>query len=207
MKRKIILGHRANTHEKMEKVLKEGGDGFEVDVRLDLNRVPILFHDRNVKNEKVEALTIEKLKILTNIRILSLEEALGLFPNQIWDIEIKTRRCYGRTLEIIKRSAAKKIMISSFIHPLIESKDGVFEKAIILDNVPLENEINLKETTSIVWDYEIVTKELIETKEKLGIKNWVYGIETVEEIRELKTWPIEGIITDDIKSASEGLKD
>src|SRR5688572_15859962 len=60
----LILGHRGspkrfpeNTLASFEETLRVGADGFETDLRLLSDRTAVLFHDDELREDRIESLT------------------------------------------------------------------------------------------------------------------------------------------------------
>lgn len=131
MARPLIIAHRGasayapeNTRAAFELARDMGADGFECDVHLSKDGVPVVIHDENLKrlaglNKRVRDLTCRKLKQLDvgswfdrrfcDQRILTLEEALVLSkPRFVCMVEVKDSGD-GRTNERLAREVAKSL--------------------------------------------------------------------------------------------------
>ena len=119
----LLLGHRGssllwpeNTLEAFSKALEAGADGFELDVMVTTDGVPVLFHDPNLKrlhgiNVGVEELSYDQLRDLLNGKqqVCTLQEALSLADDyDCWvDIEIKTTKWHV-VRETVSNSAPRR---------------------------------------------------------------------------------------------------
>lgn len=128
MARPLIIAHRGastyapeNTRAAFELARKMGADGFECDVRLSKDGVPVVIHDDKLKrlagvNARVGDLTLRALKKLdvgswydrrfAQERILTLEETLALArPRFIAMVELKAVRDARRNLRLALEAA------------------------------------------------------------------------------------------------------
>ncbi|HHY43850.1 MAG TPA: glycerophosphodiester phosphodiesterase, partial [Coprothermobacter sp.] len=104
-----------------------GADGFELDVMVTTDGVPVLFHDPNLKRLHgmdvwVEQVSYDQLKDILHEKqqVCTLQEALSLADDRrCWvDIEIKTSQ-WVVVRDIVGRFSPQKKIISSFRHDVV----------------------------------------------------------------------------------------
>src|SRR6266550_146136 len=116
----LIFGHRGsprrfpeNTADSFEEALRAGADGFETDLRLLADGVPVLFHDDEVNGRIVETLRVSELPAE---RVRSLERFSGIGT---MILEVKRGGWEDRLIEEI--GTWSNIVVASFDHALIAS--------------------------------------------------------------------------------------
>src|SRR5262245_39120451 len=208
----LVLSHRGyhvsareNTLEAFDQAVALGVDGIETDVRLSADGIPVLFHDRLVKGPRaVASLTHAELSRCVNHDVPTLEGALDRFPNVLWNVEIKVPEALEATVAVLTRFLpARRVLITSFWHPLVEEacRRLDVEGGVLVAHCP-RREINPADwpgharARTIVWDWETCDRAMLATAASQGLRNFVYGPATAEELAEISTWPIDGVITD-----------
>jgi glycerophosphoryl diester phosphodiesterase len=213
----LILSHRGyhdqapeNTLAAFEAAIALGADGIETDIRLSRDQVPILFHDRLAPDgREVADVSQSELSTIMGYAIPTLESALQLplhgSPNFLWNLELKTPAALNPTLDILSRySTSRKILITSFWHPLILSSRRRLDVdcGVLIAHRPLESQTRpswLPEhpaLTTIVYAYEMVDSVLIRQSKAWGLHTFVYGAQTPQEHHHLIELQVDGIITD-----------
>ena len=209
----LILSHRgyqASSHENtlaaFEAAISLGVDGVETDIRVTVDGLPILFHDRLIDGTiPVESLTLDELIHRTQKPVPLLEEALHAFPNILWDLEIKTETALEPTINVLTRFAdTSTFLITSFWHNIVKEacrrlnvRGGLLVAHSPLNITDLADSL-LGDTrcNTIVWDWETCTRAHVAHTIARGIDSYVYGLETQEEFDQFKSWGGIGIITD-----------
>ncbi len=211
-----ILAHRGLTHRKRENTLEAfaeaaaaGVDGIETDVRLTADGVLVLHHDRFVRDGRpLAALAASDLdQALAPLRAPRVAEALEAFPDLLWNLEIKALAALPPLLALLVRSPPRgEVVLTSFDHAgLLEATtkgslrrgaliahrpEGAIARAVLdAGRPPSSFEI-------VVWSFETLDPWHMEGLAARGIKNWVYGPQTLEEHRSLAKLPLEAVITD-----------
>ncbi|HYH47283.1 MAG TPA: glycerophosphodiester phosphodiesterase [Thermoanaerobaculia bacterium] len=196
-----------NTLAAFERAAAVGVDGIETDVRLSREGEAVLFHDRHAPNgREVAALSRAELSAAAGYPVPTLDEALDLLPGLLWNVEIKAPAALARTLAVVGQRAAagRRFLVTSFWHSLIDpftrfpgvesgflfaSRPTGFEAFSI--HFPHDGRI-----WSAVWHFEVLDPDLLDQIAALGIRNYVYGVESPDEHRLCQTLPLAGVITD-----------
>jgi glycerophosphoryl diester phosphodiesterase len=142
----VILGHRGsksdapmNTLPAFALALEQGADGFELDVQLSADGVPVVIHDDTVDATTngtgvVTDMTLESLQMLdagswfapqfAETRIPTLAQVFEQFGQRAWiNVELKTMASDPKPLAsavancIVEYNMQERVLISSF-HPL-----------------------------------------------------------------------------------------
>lgn len=119
----LVIGHRGaaglapeNTFEALQAGMEAGADILEFDIRLTLDQIPILIHDRHLKRTHGEATRVNELTLaeLTDLTkgekpIVTLEKVLDHFFGVILlNIELKGERTGEVVTQLLKKKYVKK---------------------------------------------------------------------------------------------------
>lgn len=214
-----------NTRASILKGLEVGCDGFEVDVQLINSGEIVVFHDFTLERTTSglgplgdkNLYELKKLDLgnwfsnkFKGEKIMTLEELLEIVPkDKILNIEIKIRydeknNISLKVIDILKKAGRveKNIIISSFNHRIIKEinqleprlKTGLLITAGILD---IENYIKINDLKiySIHSSGEFTGREMVKKMNELGIKTYIWTVNSLEEAKILKDFGITGIIT------------
>ena len=212
-----VISHRGyhvnlpeNTLEAFRAAIEMGVDGIETDIRLTADGVPVLVHDHLTRDGRaVFALSHAELNAVTGHVVPTVEQALDLpVPDAekfLWNLEVKTPAAIEQTIAIVNRyRGRRKLLVTSFCHPAIVeiSRQAEVECGLLVCHRPVE----MRErpawvpehprVTSIVWCWEFADAELIAQSAASGLKNFVYGLTTLEEHSLAASWKLDGVITD-----------
>ncbi len=112
-----------NTLASFAIALAAGADYLESDIQVTKDRVPVLFHDADLKRLtgkklKIAQLSWEQVKSIKLPRsgnIPSLEQALMSFPNAKFNLDIKTPQAEAIGIgKILELEATERVLVSSF---------------------------------------------------------------------------------------------
>src|SRR4051812_39915885 len=118
--RPLLLGHRGtriyapeNTHDAFALALKHGCDGFELDVRLSSDGVPVVVHDAVVQKHEVASTTLADLN--ARFSVPSLASVLQEFAASAFiNLELKFSGFESRIDQLIGAVPAERLLVSSF---------------------------------------------------------------------------------------------
>jgi glycerophosphoryl diester phosphodiesterase len=219
----MVISHRGyhvdvpeNTIAAFERALSMGVDGIETDVCLSVDGEAMLFHDRlTLDGRKVSTLSRGDLSTIVGYPIPNLSELERLIErsgkNILWNLEVKEPDALDQTLTLMNRqSDSARFLLSSFWHPTVldaarrASVDCgllVCHRPILFRDLPrwLLEHRNLR---TVVWDYERLDAALVSEAAACGLRNFVYGVVTVNDHRDAAAWGVDGIITDRPEFAS-----
>lgn len=225
----LILAHRGasgyapeNTMIAFKKGLELGCNGFELDVQLTKDNVPIVHHDWTVDRTtngkgEIKNLTLEEIKSLdagkwfsdeyVGEKIPTLEEVIKLIPeNLLLNIEIKSKADDNRGIEkkvielLEKHNRINNTVLSSFNHLCIERiisinsdiKLGVLFEAYLID--VFEYMEKFKPYSIHPCNYYI-TEELVKKAKENDIKVLCWTVNETERAEDLMKMGVDGIIT------------
>jgi len=223
MSNKILkIGHRGakghvteNTLESIQKALDLGVDGVEIDVHLCESGELVVFHDftvdrmtdgtGEVSNFRLKEL--KKLKVKSRFQIPTLSQVLLLVNNRcLVNIELKGLNTAKEACRLIEFFVDKKgwdynnFLVSSFQDDLLETvcKTNKEIPIGVLTHTNLESSLRLANTIkakSIIVNYTMLTTDLVsKIKEKHQVI--AYTVNNLKPIERIKTYEVNGIITD-----------
>jgi glycerophosphoryl diester phosphodiesterase len=204
----LIIAHRGyhaktpeNTLASFEAAIALGVDGIETDIRLSADGLLILYHDRLAPNGRpVRDVTQRELEKLAGHAIPTLDQALELFPQPLWILEIKAPEALGQTLKLIRRlKSSRRLMVISFWHNVIltVSEEIDVECGLLICHCPAVEPPTLLELfTALVWNFEFMDAESLGEAKAQVRRNFVYGAVTKDEHEACKRLGLDGVITD-----------
>ena len=216
------IGHRGakghapeNTLESIEKALKLGVDGIEIDVHRCASGELVVFHDftlnrmtdgtGEISQHKFKDLS--KLKVTGNSKIPTLAQVLALVDNKcLLNIELKGKDTAKEASRIIKFYVDKKgwdysnFIVSSFHRYLLEEvKDinneiplGVLTDTDLDKAVAFAKKIN---AVSIHPDFTMLTEENVPVLQE-NFKVYTYTVNNLKPLARVKAYGVDGIISD-----------
>lgn len=209
-------GHAAeNTLASIEKALKLGVDGIEIDVHRCASGELVVFHDFTVDrmtngSGEVSKLTykeLKKFKTRGNFEIPTLSQALALINNKcLLNIELKGLDTAKEAARIVAFFVDKKgwdyqnIVISSFHEDLLETVFKINDKIPlgVLTDINVNRAVTFAKTInakSIHIDYTMLTAEIVEDL-KQNFKVYAYTVNNLNPIARIKSYGVDGIISD-----------
>ncbi len=219
----LIIGHRGamghvteNTIPSIKKAIELGVDGIEIDVFKCKSGEIVVFHDKKLDRltnssgyiEDLSYDSINKIKVMGKYRIPQLIEVIDILPNEIFlNIELKGEETAKKVNEIItefiNRTESKldRFIISSFNWKELE-KFRLFNSkipiAVLTDTTPL-NAISVAKKLNAVAinpNYKLLNKNTVNEIKKEGLKIFPYTVNSLNDIDKMKTFRVDGIITD-----------
>lgn len=229
----LLLGHRGaageapeNTWPAFERARTSGAHGFEVDVLLTRDRIPVCAHDLTLKRiagghgaiQSMNYAEISRLDVgshfhprFAGLRIPLLADALDAFGKDlILDIEIKGLNPLNEGIEEVvlkllrERGLIDRVIVSSF-NPVILKRVKALEPEVrIGSNYIADSILQLRR----VWFAPFlkpfskhpqpgqVNEQYMVRQKKRGIKVIPWGVNEPDEIRRLFDLGVDGIISD-----------
>ena len=219
----LVIGHRGarghlaeNTLPSIAKAIELGVDGIEIDIFKCASGELVVFHDQTLEkltNSKgyIEQLTLDsirKIDVLNGFTIPTLEEVLDLINGRVFlNIELKGTQTELLTNEIIlsyferKEWDLSKILISSFNWEELEifySVNSEVSIAILTEDDPLDAIPIAKQLNAVAINPEYVSLNTgnIDKIKKEGLKIFTWTVNDPQEIKDVITLGVDGIITD-----------
>jgi glycerophosphoryl diester phosphodiesterase len=213
LKTMLKIGHRGakghlpeNTLASFEKAIELGVDMIELDIRLSLDKIPMVIHDTTVDRttSSVGLVTDYSAKELQSLGIPTLKEVFKLVQNRCEiNVEIKEFSATQVLLDLIDENLLdkNKILISSFDWNALQ--EVCFHQEEIRIGVLTETDLDLAlafakfiKAYSIHPYYHLLTAENTEKINEKGFKIFPWTINEPEDITFVKTLEVDGIITD-----------
>lgn len=211
--RPLLLGHRGaravksipeNTFASFDRALADGCDGFEFDVRLTSDGVPVICHDPRFNDAKIARSSREQCSGLPG-----LEEVLARYCDRAFlDIELKVEGLEEVTAKLLQRFPPKHgFVVSSFLPEVVQavhSRDANIPLGFIWDKRKLERWSQLP-IEYVIPHRKLVSPELIRQCKGAAKKMLVWTVNQPEEMRRLRDWGVDGIVSDKTALLSQTL--
>jgi glycerophosphoryl diester phosphodiesterase len=223
MNKILKIGHRGangyepeNTLISFEKAIQMGADGIELDVHLSLDGHLVVIHDETIDrttNGKgvVNRMTLQELKsfkINDTYGIPTLEEVLDLVNQRCFvNIELKNQDTAGKVVQLIESYISDKnwnqahFLVSSFDWNALQQVRFLNEDVRI--GILTETDLNLAisfarfmKAEALHPDFQLLTNENTAKIQKKGIQVFPWTVNEMEDIQKVKTFKVDGIITD-----------
>ena len=219
----LVIGHRGakghlaeNTLPSIDKALKLGVDGIEIDIFRSASGELVVFHDQILDHltnatgyiEQLDLDSIRKIDVLNGFTIPTLAEVLDLIDGKVFlNIELKGSETALPTIELLQQYfqkgvwTADKILVSSFnweeLKLFYEHNQDV-PLAILteddpLDAIPVAKALQAK---AINPDFSSLNPNNISKIKLAGLQIFAWTVNKPEDIASLIDLGIDGIITD-----------
>lgn len=209
----IVISHRGyhksfreNTLEAFQAAISLGVHGIETDVRLSADGELILCHDRVAPNgREVSSLTRRELGAVLGHPVPTLEEALDLPGDILWNIEIKIPQAFSPAIRVLEsHPKAGDILVTSFWHSAVEEhqQGSRLSYGILFANRPASTDAfvatlrTIPRLAAVVWDYEVLDPALLPVSAGHGIRTFTYGASSMGEHARCREIDLAGVITD-----------
>lgn len=224
MKNQVLkIGHRGakgyvpeNTLESIQKALALGVDGIEVDVHLLQTGQLVVFHDFTLdrltdSTGEVAMKTLDELREITvdgKYKIPTLLEVLDEVNHQcLLNIELKGETTAFETCKSIQMYVETEgwqfedFMVSSFNFEQLQSVYNINKKIplAVLAKEDLNQAIEFAQTikaTAIHPEYQCIDQAKVKQLQKLGFKVNVWTVNEMDDIKRMKSYGVDGIISD-----------
>lgn len=215
-RRPLLLGHRGaravrsipeNTFASFDHALADGCDGFEFDVRLTSDGLPVVCHDPRFDGLEIAGASAEQCS-----RLPHLKGVLAKYSERAFlDIELKVEGLEEITTGLLtKIPPSRGFVVSSFLPQILKSFRA--EDANIPLGLICEKKQELLRWSQLSIDYviphrKLVNRELVPEWKAAGKKILVWTVNDAEDMRQLRDWGVDGIISDDTKLLVQTLGD
>lgn len=208
----LVIAHRGasafaqeNTLKAFDLAFKFGSTWLETDVQRTKDGVLVLYHDYVLKNgKKIKDSTYDYLK---KYNVPQLSELLKITPkNFTLNLEIKNddniypdiERQILSEIKQAKNIRKEQIFISSFaVESLqkIRALDKQIDIGVLTRNFEVKTPLSLK-AKSVNISAKRVSKNIIDTCHKNGLKVLVYTVNDLQTYQKLKQWNNDGVFSD-----------
>lgn len=214
MSRPLFLGHRGaratrsipeNTIESFDLALAHGCDGFEFDVRQTADGRAVICHDPTVHGIEVARAGSGDLQDLPVF-----EQVLARYSQTAFlDIEIKTTGPEATVLEALRPHPPQRgYVVSSFLPAVlrtVRALDREIPIGLICEDRPQLAAWKELPIQFVMPHYSLVDEALCQLLHAARKQILVWTVNRREEMLHLKSWGVDGIITDDTKLLLEVL--
>jgi glycerophosphoryl diester phosphodiesterase len=219
----LKIGHRGangyepeNTLISFQKAIEMGADAIELDVHLSSDGHLIVIHDETIDrttNGKgaVNQLTLQQLKsvrINEKHEIPTLKEVFDLVDKHCFiNIELKNQDTAEQVVQLIERYISEKnwnhthFLVSSFDWNALQQVRFLNEDIRI--GVLTETDMDLAisfarfiKAEALHPDFQLLTNEYTTKIQEKGIRVFPWTVNKKEDIQKIKSFKVDGIITD-----------
>ncbi len=216
MNRPLLLGHRGaravksipeNSIASFDRAMADGCDGFEFDVRLSRDGIPVVFHDEKLRLLKIAHNTGKNLK-----RLPRLPDVLARFKSSAFlDIELKVSGLESITAELLKQHRPERGYVVSSFQPEVLRTLYQIDPRIPLGLI-CEKPVQLLPWSELSVQYVMLYRKLAkgETIRQLkaaGKKVFVWTVNRADEMRSFADLAVDGIISDKTELLCRTLKE
>lgn len=204
--RPLLLGHRGaravksipeNTVGSFDRALAAGSDGFEFDVRLTVDGVPVICHD-----PKFNAIEIAQASAQQLASLPKLEDVLVRYHDRAFlDIELKVAGIEQITLDLLRKHLPTRgYVVSSFLPEVLTTAYAEAESASL--GLICETKTQLQRWSELPIDYviphhKLATPDLISKLQAVGKKILVWTVNQPADMRRFADAKVDGLISDD----------
>jgi len=215
MSHPLLLGHRGaratrsipeNTIESFDLALAHGCDGFEFDVRHTADGRAVICHDQTVHGIEVARAGSSDLQDLPVLR-----EVLARYsPTAFLDIEVKVSGLEAIVVQALRAHPPQRgYVVSSFL-PEVLLALSTLDREIPLGLICEERQqLALWTELPIVFvipHHSLVDEALCQLLHAARKQILVWTVNRREEMLQLRSWGVDGIISDDTKLLLEELR-
>jgi glycerophosphoryl diester phosphodiesterase len=204
----LLLGHRGVRVEKsipenslasFDLALAQGCDGFEFDVRLSVDREPVICHDATTSGgHEIAACPAEQLALP------SLREVLTRYQTTAFlDIELKVSGLEKTIVDLLRTvRPARGFVVSSFLPAVLQTIHG--NDATIPLGLVSETREELIRWIDLPVEYviphhKLPRQDLIAEMKDAGRKIFVWTVNSSDDMKRFSDWGVDGVITDNPK--------
>jgi glycerophosphoryl diester phosphodiesterase len=202
--RPLLLGHRGARVEKsipenslasFDRALACGCDGFEFDVRLSADGVPVICHDATVRGIDVAHSPVSQLGLALLCDVLKRYQTTA-FP----DIELKVPGLESVTLDLLRAFIPRRgYVISSFLPEVLQTVhaiDANVPLGLICETRAQFTRWPVQPVNYVISHYTLTEQNVIAEIKRAGKKVLVWTVNSVKDMKRFSKWGVDGIISD-----------
>jgi len=204
MYRPLLLGHRGvcgsdsireNTPAAFDRCLSDGCDGFELDVRVTADGLPVICHDGRLRRR-----TIAQSNSIDLPELPLLDGVLKDYAAAFLDIEIKVPGSGQVVLSALNRHPpTKEYVISSFLPVVLrefDQLDPAIPLGLICDKSKQMAPWRDLPIQYLIPRHDLLTLTALEELHEYGKKVIVWTVNQPAMMRRFAGWKVDGIISD-----------
>jgi len=201
----LLLGHRGtrcsrsipeNTFAAFDLAIQQGCHGFEFDVRLTADGVPVVCHDARFGRLPISRATAFGLQDLPSLEAVLDRYSTGAFL----DIELKVHGIEASTVELLSgKPPSKGFVVSSFLpRVLLELRrlDATVPLGLICETRPQLRRGQELPIQTVIAHYSLATRKLLNEVHASGKSLYVWTVNGYSTMVRLAEWGVDGIISD-----------
>lgn len=203
-----IYAHRGFSHKFPEATrasylgaIEVGADGFECDVRLTQDSVPVCFHDRDLRRiagvkRRIASLTLSQIREITEV--MTLDELLELAKENQKEVLVETKHpvLSGSKVEqvVIELSKQYEFVAMSFsLLAVLRFKRELNDVAYVIGH---RWQLFFIPTKKVAIDVELLEKSRFARKRLKNREILVWTVNEKRLISKLQEWNVSVVITD-----------
>jgi len=215
----LNIGHRGaagqvleNTMPSFHKALELGADGFELDVRQTADSRLVVVHGAVVNGHAVATSSFADIRKLSEgFEVPLLEEVLKTFGKRAYlDIEIKTPGFEQAAISLIEKYCDRdRTLISSFhAQTLVKARQLAPELQLgfIYNRTQDEETRHNCPIDVVIPQFRLASQDLIDEIHGEGLKVFAWTVNDAHEVRRLREYSIDGLISDHPEMVAKLLK-
>jgi glycerophosphoryl diester phosphodiesterase len=218
----LLLGHRGarlyapeNTFAAFDLALAHGCDGFEFDVRLTADSVPVVCHDPRLDGAVIAASTCAQLQELAaqthSPGPPTLDAVLARYSScAVLDIELKVEGLEPLTLAALRRHPPqRRYWVSSFLPGVLlrlRELDAALPLGLICDR---SRQLSLWPSLPIAALFlhaRLLTPALLRDVHAAGKQAFIWTVNQPRRMRALAALGVDGILSDDTRLLARTLR-
>lgn len=202
----MLLGHRGtraiksipeNSFAAFDRALADGCDGFEFDVRITSDGVPVVCHD-----PRFEGIEIARASALQFGKLPRLEQVLERYADRAFlDIELKVEGAEKIAVSLLQKYPPRRgFVISSFLPQLLQSLHAdapTMPLGLICEEKSQSALRNQLSVEYVIPHRKLAKPALIQEWKNAKKKILVWTVNSPEDMRKFSEWGVDGIISDD----------
>jgi glycerophosphoryl diester phosphodiesterase len=213
----LLLGHRGcrgafveNTFAAFDHALECGCDGFEFDVRLTRDLVPVIWHDARLRGGFLSRQPWGSLKERClkaglrrrSIELCELEEVLARYRQVAWmDIELKVPGLESPVVDLVRRYRPERgFLVSSFRRRILEEVhrlDPEIPLGFIFERMPRSKLLQKLPLQYVKPNAKLVTAKRVKQFHESGVKVLTWTVNSAPAMHRLAEAGVDGVIGDD----------
>ena len=203
--RPLLLGHRGARAEKslpenslasFDRALVHGCDGFEFDVRLSADGVPVICHDATIRGIDVAHSPAPQLGLPLLRDVLKRYQATAFL-----DIELKVPGLETVTLDLLRAFTPRcGYVISSFLPEVLQTVhaiDANVPLGLICETRAQFTRWPMQPVDYVISHHDLTKQNVIAEIKSAGKKVLVWMVNSVKDMKRFSKWGVDGIISDD----------
>ncbi len=198
-------GPAENTLAAFDAALAAGCDGFEFDVRLSSDGVPVIIHDPQRMGKEVAR------SPATSLNLPSLEDVLARYSGAaLLNIELKVPGIEPATARLVARYCkSTMVVISSFLPEVLfalQAANPELPLGYIFDEAKSVDRWRELPISHVIPHHSLVHQNLLDEVHSKGRKLLTWTVNRTDDMLRFAQWGVDGIISDDPQLLVTALK-